>query len=67
MRSPWCDSDDIVLADLVEQSRELRPRARGARDLLLVDASAAGLLQGGTLQGEVLVVGADAGIADEHG
>jgi hypothetical protein len=36
-------------------------------DLLLVKASAAGFLQRRALQGEILVVSAEPGVADEHG
>jgi hypothetical protein len=61
------DHDHVALARLVEQAGQLRPVALGAGDLLLVDAPAAGLLEHGALQGEVLVVGADPGVADEHG
>jgi hypothetical protein len=60
------DHDDIALAYLLEQAVQLRPVAPCSRDLLLVDALAAGLFQGGALQREVLVVGADPSIADEH-
>src|SRR3954471_10445483 len=58
--------DDIALAYLLEQAVQLRPFASGAGDLLLMDAPAAGLLQRQALKGEVLVVGADSRVADEH-
>jgi hypothetical protein len=61
------DHGHVALARLVEQAGELRPVAPGAGELLLVDPPAAGLLERGALQGEVLVVGAGPGAAEEHG
>jgi hypothetical protein len=51
---------------LVEQTGQLGPVALRPGDLLLVDAPAASLLQRRALQGEVLVVGADTRVANEH-
>jgi hypothetical protein len=61
------DHDHILLAHMVEQAGQLRPVTPHAGELLLVEAPAAGLLERGALQGEVLVVGADPGVAHEHG
>src|SRR3954464_2960477 len=52
---------------VVGQAGELGPVALRARDLLFIDPLAPGLLQGRALHREVLVVGRDAGIANEHG
>src|SRR3954454_22388646 len=50
------DHDDVALPELVEHARQRGPVARRARDLLLVDAFAPGLLQCGALKREVLIV-----------
>jgi len=50
------DHDDVALPELVEHARQRGPVARRARDLLLVEALAPGLLQRGALEGEVLIV-----------
>ena len=39
----------------------------GAAGLIVIDVIAAGRLQGGLSQAQVLILGGDSGIADAHG
>jgi len=55
-----------MLAELVQYASELRTLSFGPRNLLFVDASAARSFQRRALLRKILVVGADAGIADKH-
>jgi hypothetical protein len=60
------DDEHVVVAHLVEQPGQLGSVALGAGSLLLIQPPAARLTQRPPLKGEVLVVGADAGVAEEH-
>lgn len=60
------DDDDITVAKMVEQPRQLRPAAVRSRELLFIYPRAPGLAERGALQLEVLVVGRDPCVADQH-
>jgi hypothetical protein len=60
------DNQHVLFADVIEQTRELRPVARGTGHFLLEDPPIPRFLQRGALEGEVLVVSTDPGVADEH-
>lgn len=55
---------NVAGAQVIEHSRQFRPLAVSAGDLLRVDFGAAGRRQLGPLIGQVLRVDADAGVAD---
>ena len=57
------DDHDVLVPERVKHSGELRTVPLRVRDLLLVEAAAAGRLQRGALQEEIVVVGRDAGAA----
>ena len=59
------DHDHILLAQLVKEADELRPVAFGPGDFLLIEALAPRRLERGTLELEMLIVGRDAGVADD--
>src|SRR5208337_2744774 len=52
---------------LVEHPSQLWTTSSRARNLLLIDPLAADVLERRVLPGEVLILGGDAGVADEHG
>ena len=56
----------VALAHVLERRLEGRPLALRARGLLLEHPAAAGRLQGIELQGEILLLGRDPGVADQH-
>jgi hypothetical protein len=60
------DNQHVLFADVIEQTRELRPIARSAGHFFLEDPPTPRFLQRGALKGEVLVVSTDPGVADEH-
>ena len=59
--------DHVLLAQVAEQTGQFGPVATCSGALLRVDPPAASVAQRRTLECEVLVVGADASIAEEHG
>jgi hypothetical protein len=65
-RSRRQTTQHVLLAHLLEQLGQLGPVTLGAGDLLLADPPAASRLQGIELQGEILLLGRDPGVADQH-
>jgi len=61
------DDKHVVIPHLVEQPGQFGSVALGAGQLLLIQPPAARLAQRPALERKVLVVGADAGVAEEHG
>jgi hypothetical protein len=57
----------ITGTKLIEHPSQFRTTAPRARGFLLVDPLAADILERRALPGEILVLGRDAGVADEHG
>jgi hypothetical protein len=51
---------------MVQQAHQFRPVAVRSRELLFINPRAAGLAERGALQLEVLVIGRDPRIADQH-
>src|SRR3954451_8066842 len=60
------DDDHVILAQLIDKARELRPVATGTGDLLLEQPLATCAMQPLALVVEVLVVGGDTCVAQLH-
>src|SRR3954447_1887514 len=60
------DDDHVILAQLIDKARELRPIATGTGDLLLEEPLATCAMQPLALLVEVLVVGGDTRVAQLH-
>jgi hypothetical protein len=59
--------DNISRAELVQHPDQLRPAPLGTGDLLFINPGAAGRLERGSLNREILIVGRNAGVPYEHG
>ena len=61
------DEDNIALAKVIEQTAQFRTLTLGTGDLLGIEATTTNIRELFALEGEVLGVGADAGVAEVHG